>query len=129
MYIYYNPNPKGKQVGDCVIRALSKALKKTWDKTFLELILYGYSLCDMPAANYVWGTLLTDKGYKRQLIDDYNLPSYTVKDFCEDHQKGEYILSLSNHVVAVIDGNYYDSWDSGNETPLYYWEKRKTDVL
>lgn len=25
-FVYYNPNPQGKLVGDCVIRALSKAL-------------------------------------------------------------------------------------------------------
>lgn len=25
---------------------------------------------------------------------------------------------------CVIDGVYYDSWDSGREVPLYYWQKK-----
>ena len=27
------------------------------------------------------------------------------------------------NVIAVIDGDYYDSWDSGNEVPIYYWKQ------
>jgi hypothetical protein len=26
-------------------------------------------------------------------------------------------------VVTVQDGKYYDTWNSGNEVPVYYWEK------
>lgn len=29
-YIYFNPNPDGIHVGDCVIRAVSKATNQTW---------------------------------------------------------------------------------------------------
>lgn len=28
MFQYYNPNPLGKQVGDCVIRAISKITER-----------------------------------------------------------------------------------------------------
>lgn len=28
-FIYYNPNPKGKDTGDCVIRALTLLFDKT----------------------------------------------------------------------------------------------------
>jgi len=34
-----------------------------------------------------------------------------------------HILALSGHVVCVMDGDYYDTWDSGGEVPLYYWRK------
>ena len=30
---------------------------------------------------------------------------------------------IDGHVVTVQDGKYYDTWDSGNEIPVYYWEK------
>ena len=33
-YAYYNLNPYGKSVGDCTVRALSKALGQTWDTIF-----------------------------------------------------------------------------------------------
>lgn len=29
-FIYYNPNPKGNHIGDCVIRALTIALDCNW---------------------------------------------------------------------------------------------------
>ena len=80
-------------------------------------------LCDMPSANYVWGAYLKDLGYQRHLIDDHERYIYTVNDFCTDHPTGTYILCIDGHVVTVQDGKYFDTWDSGNEIPVYYWEK------
>lgn len=31
MYIYFNNNPSGRSVGDCAIRAISKALDIDWE--------------------------------------------------------------------------------------------------
>lgn len=33
---YYNPNPAGKRVGDCVIRAICKATGKDWTTVFFR---------------------------------------------------------------------------------------------
>ena len=46
-----------------------------------------------------------------------------MADFAAEHPSGTYILALSGHVVCVMDGDYYDTWDSGGEVPLYYWRK------
>lgn len=119
MYEYYNPNPNGSTVGDCVVRALTKALGKDWDSCYCELSAYGFSTKDMPSANHVWGRLLRDKGFRRHLCDC----DCTVADFCQDNPKGVYLLALQSHVVCVVDGKYYDSWDSGREIPLYYWQR------
>lgn len=121
MWEKYNPNPCGKQVGDCTVRAVSKALGEVWRDTYLLLCVYGYGLCDMPSANVVWGSLLRDRGYAKRIIDQDG--SYTVEQFCRDHPSGTYMLALSGHVIAVVDGRYYDSWDSGHELPIYYWEE------
>jgi len=43
--------------------------------------------------------------------------------FCEDHPYGTYIVGTGTHAIACIDGNYYDTWDSGDESPLFYWKK------
>ena len=48
---------------------------------------------------------------------------YTVEDFCIDHPHGVYVLGCDGHVLTVVDGLYYDSWDSGGEVPIYYWER------
>lgn len=79
----------------------------------------------MPSANVVWGKYLKDKGYKRRVIPDSCPACYTVDQFAKDHISGTYILAISGHVVCVQDGNYYDSWDSGNEVPAYYWTKEE----
>lgn len=117
-----NPNPCGIYVGDCVIRALSIALNKEWDKIYLDLCLLGFLECDMPNANHVWGKYLEDHGFiSRTLSATSNV---TVRSFCTDHPRGLYILATGAHVVTVIDGQYYDAWDSGNERPIYVWEEK-----
>ena len=123
-YIYYNPNPMGLSVGDCTIRAISKITNTSWEITYLNLILQGYKMYDMPSANRVWGEYLRENGYIRRIIPDTCPNCYTVRDFCVDHPVGRYILGTGEHVVAVVDGNYYDSWNSGNEIPIYYFERR-----
>ena len=47
----------------------------------------------------------------------------TVEEFCRDHPQGTYILAIDGHVVCAVDGDYLDTWDSGEEVPMYYWEK------
>ena len=122
-FSYFNPNPKGSRVGDCTIRAISKATGKDWELIYAGLSAYGYMLCDMPSANHVWGAYLKREGFKRHLVDDHGQDVYTVEDFCVDHPEGVYILAIEGHVVCVDSGRYYDSWDSGNEIPVFYWAR------
>ena len=124
MYVPFNPNPKRNHVGDCTVRAISKATGESWDKTYSALSAQGYAMADMPSANHVWGAYLRKKGFVQHVLPDTCPDCYTVADFARDHPRGMYILALSGHVVAVNDGDYFDSWDSGDEIPLYYWEKK-----
>lgn len=124
MWIEYNPNPIGKRVGDCTVRAISKALNQSWEKTYVGMFIQGFMMCDMPSANAVWGAYLKRKGFSRKIIPDDRPDFYTVSDFCRDNPNGVYVLALSEHVIAVVDGDYYDTWDSGGEMPIYYWTKK-----
>ena len=122
-YVYYNPNPLKLSVGDCTIRAISCALNYTWEHTYNALARQGYKMCDMPSSNRVWSEFLKLKGFKKYQIPDTCPVCYTIRDFCYEHPIGIYILGTGEHVVCVIDGDYYDSWDSGNEIPIYYFER------
>lgn len=123
MFKYYNPNPFQQRTGDCVIRALSKILMLSWEHVYLDLVIMGFLMGAMPSENEVWGAYLKQHGYRRYIIPDTCPACYTITDFTYDHPYGDYIVGTGTHVVAVIDGNYYDSWDSGLEVPLFYWRK------
>ena len=121
---FTNPNPANILVGDCVIRAISLVTGKDWESTYLDLALQGFSMHDMPSSNNVWGTYLQEQGFTRHIIPDTCPDCYTVAEFCLDNPKGKFILATGTHVIAVIDGNYLDTWDSGNEVPIYYFERK-----
>lgn len=126
MYAYFNENPCGRSVGDCAIRAVSKALGQTWEQVYAGLALEGFMQGDLPNSDAVWGNYLYRYGFRRHLIPDDGLGAYTVADFVADHPDGVFVLSMpGRHVVTVVDGIYYDSWESGNENPAYYWSKRE----
>lgn len=124
MFIYDNPNPGNRIVGDCVIRALSILLNLSWDIIYDELTEQGHKMYDMPSSNEVWTEYLYLKGYSRSVIPDTCPYCYRIEDFCRDHPIGHFLLATGSHVVAVIDGNYYDTWDSGHEIPIYYFKRR-----
>jgi hypothetical protein len=123
LYKPYNPNPARNRVGDCTVRAICKATGQEWNRVFAALSAYGFAFKDMPSANYVWGAYLEDNGFAQHLIDKRGKRLYTVEDFCRDHPEGTYILAIEGHVVCVAEGYYYDSWDSGQEIPIFYWTR------
>ena len=91
VFMYTNPNPDNKSVGDCTVRALSIALNKPWAMIYLDLCIQGYMMSDMPSSNDVWGTYLQDKGWMLRRLQDTCPLCYTVMDFCNDHNRGTYI--------------------------------------
>ena len=121
MWIRCNPNPLGKQTSDCVVRAIAIATEQSWKRTYRELCSIGEIECEMPTVNYVWGMNLRDKGATQFLLPESCPMCLTVRAFCAKYPEGTYVIGTGSHAVAVIDGDYYDSWDSGNEVPSYFW--------
>lgn len=123
MFIYRNENPDNLNKNDCAVRAVATFTQQNWETVYYAICAIGGLFHDMPHSNKVWGQYLVNLGYVRNQIPNTCPLCYTVKQFCIDFPKGRYLLTLEGHVVAVIDGDYYDTWDSGDETALYYWEK------
>ena len=121
MFIKYNANPAGRRTSDCVIRAICIALNKPWLEVSDEL--YGiarreYSVtCD----DNVWGRYLYSLGFEPFLLPFSCPECVTINEFTKYYPVGRYIIGTGKHAVAIIDGNYYDSWDSGNEIPTFFW--------
>jgi hypothetical protein len=91
-------------------------------------------MADMPSSNRVWKTYLSKKGYREEPAQNTCPNCLTVEAFCRQHPVGRFILSTceytkardnlivtGTHVVTVIDGDWYDSWDSGADVPLSFF--------
>ena len=115
-YRFFNANARGNFVNDCVIRAISVAEGKSWDKTYEELSEIaqkeGILLDDV---NFVEGYL--DKRYKR--VPHY---SKTIREFIEEYPKGIYLITMENHITVVIDGVLYDTFDCRDRRIWGIWK-------
>ena len=120
---YFNNNPAGRHVGDCSVRALSVALNTDWETAYALAALNGYLMNDVISADSVWGSVLRQNGFYRHAIPNSCPECFTIGDFAEEHPHGVYVVGTGTHVVTVKDGIIWDSWDSSEEIPQYYWSK------
>lgn len=67
-FIFYNPNPENRFVGDCVIRAVSKVIGQDWETTYADICVLGGKMRNMPSADEVWGEYLYRNGFDRHSI-------------------------------------------------------------
>ena len=119
----YQPNPSQLVTGDCTVRAICAVTGLSWETAHTALCALARDMSDMPAENRVWWAFLRGIGFRRFQLPDTCPDCYTVRDFAKDHPRGKYVLGPMNHAVAVIDGDYWDAWDSGNTVPLYFFEE------
>lgn len=125
MWKYYNPNPHNKSTGDCVIRAITKVIGADWDTVYVLICAEGFLLKELPPTDNVWRSFLSKNGFHRYMVQDAVIDGYTVKQFCKENPEGTFLLFVGEHVIAVIDGDYYDTWDSGDEIPSFFWRKER----
>lgn len=123
---YYQPNKKDlkDKYGDCVIRALTKALNMEWLEVFDDIqpisremqVPFNCKPCYekyLEEKGFVYHGISNAKGTKRP----------TVQSFAKDNKEGIYVLRVANHIVTVADGYFYDTWDSGSKSLYGYWKK------
>ncbi len=125
----YNAHPDNEDMNDCVIRAISKFYDVSWEEAYLMVVLQGYKMHVFPTnRNDVWGTMLHERGCEFGYVQNVYPNCITVEKFANDHPKGNYILGTTTHAIAVVDGVYYDTWDSGQEYPVYYFTKKGDEI-
>ena len=125
MWIQYNPNPTGRIVGDCAVRAVAKALDLDWETAYDLIAANGFAMGDMPSSDSVWGAVLRQNGFYRKVISNTCPDCYTVADFCRDNPYGTFVLGFGGHTATVVDGNLYDAWDSSQLIPQYVWYRKE----
>lgn len=123
---YYNPNPIKREGSDCVVRAFCKATEKDWNEMFQELCVLAMELKDMPNSDTVWKEYLkrNDDFIEHSIRIKRGVSRPTVESFARNNKKGTFVLSLANHLVTIVDGYYYDTWDCGHKSVYKYWERK-----
>ena len=120
MLQYFNPNPKHISANDCVIRALCGFFDLSWDEAYDMLYDEGRRVKEIPTTNWVWEGLLERKGLVRTYMRcATNCP--TVREFLNVNNRGTYILCTGTHVIYARDGNFYDTWNSGDLRVQYFY--------
>lgn len=117
-YKYYNRNPDGKHIEDCVCRAISTAtslnycaVNKLLDMTSL---FYG---CEKLCVCCYHNLLEKVLGYKRYTC--YN--SETVEDIAYKHPEEKVLIRIDAHLTSSIKGTIYDIWDCSQKEVDCYW--------
>ena len=119
-FVNFNANPKNKLGCDCVVRAISTAMKEDWITVYRELCDLGAELYDMPFNKDVFGEYLKRKGWIWHPCKSENGKRPKV---CNFDKANSAILRVANHLVYVSDNKYYDTWDCGNKSVYGYWSK------
>jgi len=114
----YNPNPKGKNIGDCTLRAYCAAFNISWEEAFdiaSEIAKENGSLIQYVSEKVLvehFGCTIDDK-YNKKVVKPKE--RITVSEFATTHPYGVYILRMRGHLVTLRNGEYWDSWDSGDK--------------
>ena len=125
-YQEFNPNPMGKEVGDCVIRALCSVTDKSWYEIYDILSELGRKIaCPFNSIE------ISEFDYHKELFGmirhkvtrEKGKRALFVEKFCKEHPTGKYILRLANHIRGVKDGKYYELYAGWENATVYtYWE-------
>lgn len=127
---FFNPNPRHRRsVGDCSVRAIAKALDISWESAYIDQITIGYDIGDMPSSNVVIAILLRKNGFRKATIPNDCQDCYTISEFARNNPIGRFIVGTGTHVVAIVSGNYFDTWDSGDENLIYVWYKDRKPIF
>lgn len=121
-YMEFNINPCHNRVSDCTVRAIATAFGICWEEAFDRLSSHARRMCDMPDADVVWWDFLEKEGFRYHAVRSDCPSCVTVAEFCRAHPRGVYVIATQRHVLCAIDGDWYDTWNSGNEIVLHTWE-------
>lgn len=116
VFVYYNANPRGNNIGDCVARCLSILTNKSWRRVYDEL---------SDLAGDV-GLMFDDVSFVEDYLDNrYSREchySKKVGEFAKEHPYGKYAVTMDGHITAIIDGIIYDTFDPSNRIMRCAWK-------
>lgn len=135
-WVRYNANTSANNVGDCVKRALSLAFNLSYSTVGKQLAQLSNELnkeWDVNTLSYsskfVYGRWLKEQGLTKYPITIPLDEITTLDEFADAHSQGTWLVETgkkkdgpTTHIVVIIDGRIYDSWDSRDQYAHAYWE-------
>ena len=136
---FYNANPKGRITGDCRIRALAAASDIDYNEIVMMFAVIQIETGYDQTMNQGISILLDKLGWqKHKQPKKANGKKYTAREFCKLQQNwagskqadgvviADRIFATcgSHHVVAIVDGKVFDTWDSTDGCIGNYWTKK-----
>lgn len=128
---FHNENPKGRFTTDCVIRAIATATSIPYNQVVMEMAKMqcetGYDMSESKLID----KYLTSKGWeKNKQPRKSNNTKYTGEEFCKmiSRNRHEYPPQIianigGHHIVAIMWGQVYDTWDSTDGCIGNYWTR------
>lgn len=123
-YKQLNVNPKGRKTSDCVIRALATGTGLDYWEVLDGLVEIskksGYCLLDKK----VYEEFLRQQGfYKKPQPRKLDNTKYLVGEIRQLTKRERVIVSMANHLTAVIGDDLIDIWDCRRKTIGNYFIK------
>lgn len=127
---YTNPNPTAKNKktlvwdkADCAIRALAISAGIEWVDAYDYLSAKARRDYSVPndgkcfrkwliEGGAVWTFCKAESGRKRM----------TALDFAKAHPVGSWVITISNHECACVDGKLRDTWNCGEKAVVGYFD-------
>lgn len=134
--VNYNANSRGTSTGDCSVRAISLALNKDYrevkqilNESAKRLRTHEYN----SSKNIIE---VISNVFHQGKYTDIRDQKLTVEQFADQHPSGIYIIgcgrtpdahkqyrySLGGHIVTIINGKVFDTWDSRDWYVIKYWK-------
>ena len=117
-YRYYNRNPDGKHLEDCVCRAISTATGLNYEAVdrLLDLTACTYDCSKLCVCCY--HNLLEDIfGYERHTC----MNGETVEDIAEKYPRDRLLIRIDSHLTSSIKGTIPDIWDCSDKLVDCFW--------
>jgi hypothetical protein len=114
-----------KRRGDCVVRAITIALGKSYEEVFNDLCDLAKETGFFPNSEETFTLYLKKNGWiknKPQRVGKY---LKTLENFNSNDTTA--IVNVRNHLVCVSDGKIYDTWDSKYRCANSYYTKKQEE--
>jgi hypothetical protein len=100
-------------------------LDTDWETAHVLLDYASYMMGDISNSNAVMAAVLRQHGFYREAIPNTCPDCYSVREFVEEHPNGVFVLGTGTHFVTIKDGEIYDSWNSSDEIPQFYFYRKE----